>query len=268
MPKTPIDIAFEYDDTFDPLMVDDLDIDQEAMDEDNPLDTVDFPTMRNMPKETSREAVYTPERQGGIRGAVLALLDHNPARRPVLLAILDMCRDGLTSSAVAAAIDELQKDNRSVYAPMTFCRMLERAGALELEMPEVTQSYEDIDRGVEHLTISERVDPVWRTTKDAAYLHAEFMDGTRFRDLVLNRDGVYREVYKTVMEAALECPRSKAEIEEIVDTFEIVKNPRRFGGHFIDILERTDALQWKDHAWQLTDLGRTMLVSMNGIDRR
>ena len=40
---------WDEEEEFDPLAVDDLDIDQEDMDDDNPLDTVDYPTMRNMP---------------------------------------------------------------------------------------------------------------------------------------------------------------------------------------------------------------------------
>ena len=57
------------DDEFDPLAADDGLIDQEEMDDDNPLDTVDFPTMRNMPVEMGRESVYTPEHAGSIQKA-------------------------------------------------------------------------------------------------------------------------------------------------------------------------------------------------------
>ena len=54
---------WDEEEEFDPLAVDDLDIDQEDMDDDNPLDTVDYPTMRNMPEDMRREAVYSPERR-------------------------------------------------------------------------------------------------------------------------------------------------------------------------------------------------------------
>ena len=49
-----------FDDEFDPLAVDDSEIDQEWMDDENPYDTIDYPTMRNMPQSMQREAVYTP----------------------------------------------------------------------------------------------------------------------------------------------------------------------------------------------------------------
>ena len=40
------------DDEFDPLEIDYNDIDQEEMDDDNPYDTIDYPTIRNMPGES------------------------------------------------------------------------------------------------------------------------------------------------------------------------------------------------------------------------
>ena len=43
-----------FDDEFDPLAVDDSEIDQEWMDDENPYDTIDYPTMRNMPETTIR----------------------------------------------------------------------------------------------------------------------------------------------------------------------------------------------------------------------
>lgn len=84
-------------------------------------------------------------------------------------------------------------------------------------------------------------------------------DGSAFRTMVFDRDAKYLEVYRAVMGFVNERPRSKDDIEQLVDAFEVVQSPRRFGGHFIDMLEKTDALCWKDRSWQLTDLGRRML---------
>ena len=161
MSKQTMEDVLDFEEEFDPLAVDDLEIDQEDMDDDNPLDTVDYPTMRNMPESMHRAGVYTPETQGSVRQAIMELFDHNPGRRPILMHIVKMCgKEGASASAVAASVDELQKDNRSVYAPMTLCRMLERAGALTLEMPETHEEVEDIEEGVEYLEIKERIDPI------------------------------------------------------------------------------------------------------------
>lgn len=262
MPTVSFDDVLGLDDEFDPLMADDLEIDQEDMDDDNPLDTVDYPTMRNMPQSMQREAVYTPKRQGSAESAVLELLDHNPGRRPVLLSIMGLCRGGCAASRVAEHVEAAQASNRSVYAPMTLCRMLERAGALTLEMPEAAEPHEDVEAGVAFLEIKERVDPVWRTTEEGSALYERLTQGSAFRDIVLDRDSRYVEVYRAVMRAVDERPCTKPEIEDLVDTFDEVKSPRRFGGHFIDMLERTDALEWSEHAWRLTDLGRAMLPAV------
>lgn len=256
-----------FDDEFDPLAVDDGVIDQDDMDDDNPLDTVDYPTMRNMPDALHRDNVYTPERMGSAKRAILSLLDHNPGRRAVLLSIVGWCSDGCPTSELAKRVEELQRDNRSVYAPTTLCRMLERAGALELEMPEVADAREDVAEGVEYLEIKERIDPVWRATADGLAVRESLTQGAAFRDIVLGRDGKYRDVYRAVMEAVDAAPRSKDYIEALVDAFPIVQHPRRFGGHFIDMLERTDALEWKNRAWQLTDLGRAMLPVVQAFEK-
>ncbi len=254
----------ELEQDYDPLAVDDSIIDQQDMDDDNPYDTTDYPTLRNMPEDMRREAVYTPERMGSVRTALLELLDHNPGRRPVLLGIINLCREGCLSSELSQTVKDLQESNLSVYSPMTLCRMLERAGALELEMPEVSETHEDVEAGVEYLEIKERVDPIWHATSEGLDVYEEMTNGAAFRDIVLNRDAAYLEVYAAVMGAVGEEPRSKAYIEELVDTFDVVKKPRRFGGHFIDMLERTDAFEWKNHAWQLTDLGRKMTSVVQG----
>lgn len=254
---------WDEEDEFDPLAVDDLDINQEDMDDDNPLDTVDYPTMRNMPEDMHRESVYSPERQGGAVEAVLSMLDHNPARRPVLVSILGWCEGGCLNSELTEKVDALQADNRSVYGTTTLCRMLERAGALELEMPKTSEEREDVEAGVEYLEIKERVDPTWRTTEAGCAVFAQMTDGSSFRAMVFDRDVKYLEVYRAVMNFVAESPRSKDDIEQLVDAFEVVQSPRRFGGHFIDMLERTDALHWKDRSWQLTDLGRQLLPEVN-----
>ena len=252
-----------FDDEFDPLAVDDSDIDQEWMDDENPYDTIDYPTMRNMPETVHHEPVYSPERQGSVTEALRALIVRNPNRRPVLLNIIGLCEGGCPSSVISKRVEEWQRDNWSVYAPMTFCRMLERAGALTLEMPATTEEQEDVENGVTYLEIKETVDPVWRSTPEAIALRDEYLSGVTFRNAVINADeSRYADVYIAVMEALAERPRTIAEVQELTDTFPITKSPRRFGQHFIDVLEETDCAIWGDRAWNLTDLGAAMLAEL------
>lgn len=252
-----------FDDEFDPLAVDDSIIDQEWMDDENPYDTIDYPTMRNMPETVHHDPVYSPERQGSARAALQALIVRNPNRRPVLLNIIGFAEGGCASSVISERVEEWQRDNWSVYAPMTLCRMLERAGALTLEMPEIAEEQESAEEGVSYLEIRETVDPVWHATDEALQLREEYMSGAQFRAIVLESDeSRYAEVYERVMDALAEAPRKLAAIEELTDTMDITKSPRRFGQHFIDILEATDCILWGAGAWNLTDLGRAMLAEL------
>lgn len=263
MPEEELRNIFDEEEDFDPLEVNDGDIDQEDMDDDNPYDTVDYPTMREMPQHMRRPAVYTPEVQGSADAAIRGLFDRNPQRRPVFRAIINACRGGCPSSTVVQIVDEVQNDNRSVYEPMTLCRMLERAGALTLETPKPAQDFEDVEEGVTYLTIGSEVDPVWTATPEALAIVEEHEQGGEFKDLVLTQDVKYLDVYKAVLNLVAQAPRKREEIDETVDTFEIVQNPRRFGEHFIDVLEHTDAITWHNHRWTITNLGRTMLSGLN-----
>lgn len=264
MPEEELRNIFDDDDEdFDPLAVDDNEVDQEDMEDENPYDTVDYPTMREMPQHMQRPAVYTPEVQGSADAAIRGLFDRNPQRRPVFRAIIGACRNGCPSSKVTEVVNEVQKDNLSVYEPMTLCRMLERAGALTLAVPEPAEAKENVEEGVAYLEIEDTVDPVWTATPEAIAIYEEHQQGGEFKELVLNQDAKYLDVYRAVLNLIAEAPRKRQEIDDVVDGFEIVQHPRRFGEHFIDVLEHTDAIAWHDHSWTITDLGRTMLAGMD-----
>lgn len=247
------------DDEFDPLAVDDTEINQEDMDDDNPYDTIDFPTMRNMPDHPTRDAVYSPAAQGSVQAALRLMIERNPNRRPVLLKLIALCEGGCASSVIEEAVNEWQTDNWSVYEPMTFCRMLERAGALTLEIPEVVNEVQEDESGNAYMQITERVDPIWHATPEGLEVVAEYESGEPFRRVVLDTEQLYLEVYEAVMEALNEAPQTQAQVAELVDTFEVVKKPRRYGAHFLDVLERVDAVCWRDHGWHLTEFGKTMI---------
>ena len=189
------------DDEFDPLAVDDSEINQEDMDDDNPYDIIDFPTMRNMPDHPTRGAVYSPGAQGSAQAALRLMIERNPNRRPVLLKLISLCEGGCASSAIEEAVNAWQTDNWSVYEPMTFCRMLERAGALTLEIPEVVNEVQEDESGNAYMQITERVDPIWHATPEGLEVVAEYQSGDPFRRVVLDSEQNYLEVYEAVMEA-------------------------------------------------------------------
>lgn len=262
------DDDFDFVDEFDPLAVSDDDINQEEMDDDNPYDTIDFPTMRNTPDVLlAKESIFTPERQGGAKQALLSLIDHNPARRAVIVEILGACQQGKLTSELRGLVEEKQTFNKSVYTSAMYCRMLERAGGLTVEIPEIAEEHEVVEDGVVYLEIKDKVDPVWTTTEDGKEVFREMTSGLRCRNMVFNRDAKYYDVYLDVMNFIDEQPRSRQEIDDLVETYEICQSPKRYGGHFIDMLEQTDAIVWRNDAWNLTEDGLSMLKEMREADR-
>ncbi len=234
----------------------------------------------------TRVSTYSPECAGGVVNAVRNLVTTNAGRRHILLSILDWAREGIDADDLFERIEAEAADNLSVYSPMAYCKMLERAGALVLETPEVPVSERpaevaephasgsasatetpllpsDAASGdVSYLSIEGDASPLWRSTPDGLEAYDELTQGTEWREKVLGTDAVYAEVYLAVMDAMLDGGRPKAELVELAETFEVTHNPRRYGAHFIDILEATQAIRWAGSLWNLTDLGRSLLPEL------
>lgn len=258
--KTNVD-GLEFDDEFDPLAEEEeLFLDSEMIDDDNPNDIEEMPIIPNMPEGIVEKGVFLASNYDDPRDAMRALFEKNPGRRPVYLSIIDMCKNGKPASQIAHDVDEIQKDNYSVYSPMTLCRALERAGALTVDIPESAEEAQGED-GVEYLEIKEEIDPIWTSTPEGLDILAQEQEGRAIREL-LEKDGVYLEIYKRVLEFCNEKPRTKKEIDNIVDHDPLVQKPRRYSNHFIELLERTDALVWKNETWTITEIGKQTLRTL------
>jgi hypothetical protein len=253
---------FGTDDEYNPLAFLEDETDKELMEVEDLDDLPEYPSIKETPTPPRLGNAFTPQRAGSVKEAMRKLVRTNPGRREVLLTIIDLARDGALASAIDEKVDELQTDNLSVYAAVSLCHMLERAGALRFEMPTVSKERVDVDEGVGYLSISEQVDPVWRSTEEGLAAHEELTQGSEWREVVFATDAVYAEVYLAVMRKMSEGPCDKTDINDLAGTFEITKHPRRFGTHFIDLLEKTCAIKWTNHAWALTDLGVKLLPEL------
>ena len=258
-----------YEDEYDPLeyVPDENDEDYEEL--DNP----EFNTPENSElqkvQHQKRISVYTPQRCGSAQAACRKLIEGNPGRKYVLLGMLDACRDGMLASELSVRVDELQKDNWSVYSPMALCRMLQGAGAIELEMPDAVEEHVNYEEGYASLTIDEEVDPTWRTTQAGLEVYEQFQQGNEWRKLVIEEEPQYAEVYLAVMQRLLVGPpASKKDIEEVTDAFEVTKKPRKFGMHFVSRLESGAAASWGSEGWVLTTQGEQLLLELEEFCER
>lgn len=233
------------------------------------------------PARLKRATVFTPEGAGSAEAAVIDLARTNAGRRPVLLGILAWARDGIGSDELFERIEEAETYNKSVYAPVSYCRMLERAGGLAMERPEepaatgdaaaqaaapeaAPLSAEDGD-GVGYLSLEEAPEPRWRTTEAGLAALERLTDGEAFRSRVLGEDVRYAEVYRAVMEAMGAAGAPREELCALAEAFPVTREPRKMGSYFLDVLESVDAARWADGRWALTDLGASLFAEVAAL---
>lgn len=244
---------FDLLDEFDPLAEEEATIEVDTFDEDL-AELVDVPVMPNMPEGVLKTGIFDASNYDDPREAISNLFEKNPGRRPIFLQIIEMCEAGKPSSEIVTEVDALQAHNQSVYAPITLCRALERAGALTVVEP----ADEPIDEDAEFLEITEQADPIWTATEAGLDVLRHEREGGGVKNL-LEIDAKYLTIYHRVLAFCKEAPRMKSEIDAIVDFDPLVQEPRRFSNHFIELLERHDALVWKDNMWNITELGKKTL---------
>ncbi len=237
---------------FDPFAPDVDDIDAQAADEVD-----DLPVVKEMPESHRHASVFDKSRFDSPRDALRELFRRNPGRRQVFLAIIDFCNDPHTTSEVAQVVEGVQRDNFSVYTPLSLCRILESAGALRSEVPESADEGVDED-GAEYLEVRDAPEATWTSTEDGLEVLSESREGSEVRELV-ESESQYREIYERLLGYCAEQGRTSAQIGALVDGDPLVQSPRRYGIHFVDGLEACGALVWRDRGWHTTELGQRYL---------
>ena len=220
-----------------------------------------------------REAIASGEMRSVGLGAALAfagilltaILTIRRVRGALLLGILAACAQPQPASAVKAQVDELQANNFSVYSAANLCSLLEKAGALErvtangdpADDAEIEPETVVVD-GVEYLEAREPVETYWLAPAPGiAALEAD-KPLDRLRAL-LEEDAAYAPIYQRILNlCAADGGAATPAINDAVDHDPLVQKPRFYAPHFIDRLEKCDALVWKK-AWCITDIGRTGL---------
>ena len=177
--------------------------------------------------------------------------------------MIAFCSAPQTTDALDAEVDRLQADNFSVYSPASLANLLERAGALARVTAD-GEPYPEGDPepvlvevdGVSYYEAGEAPEVCWLATEDgAAYAEAD-KPLDRLTDL-LSEDAKYATIYERILGlTAQESGASMPIINEAVDNDELLKSPRLYAPHFIDKLEKCDAVEWRDKSWRITEVGR------------
>lgn len=192
-------------------------------------------------------------------------------RRKVLLGILAFCQEPQAVADVNAEVDRLQADNFSVYTAANLCTLLERAGAIErvdaegapAEELEAEPEVVVVD-GVEYLQASEPAPTFWVLTEPGREALEADQPLERLHAL-LDDDARYAVIYKRILTVcAAEGGATTPAINERVDNDPLVQKPRLYAPHFVDKLEKCDALEWRK-AWYTTEIGRAGLEMLADV---
>jgi hypothetical protein len=194
------------------------------------------------------------------------LLSSLPAQKKILLALIDFCRSARSPQEVDEFTQAMQKTNRSVYTPVMLRQLLEEAGALiyqqDEQANEETVAVEPLTQQdgseTEYLVVQTSAQGNWLSTPEALVLY-DALDPLSNLKTILGQDNEYLEIYRRILEFCADEPRSKIELNVLVDDDPLLQQPRRYSGYFIDRLNEYDALAWMP-LWKTTDIGLKVLV--------
>ncbi|MDR1422425.1 MAG: hypothetical protein LBI64_06135 [Coriobacteriales bacterium] len=223
------------------------------------------------------ESIRPPEER------IADLLASLPNQKDLLLKIIGYCREARSPGEVDAFTVELQKTNKSVYTPVILRKLLEDSGALVYEEPELSASApgaaearqantpvpemeSDVAAAMSaglpddeqlYLVVEKRVEGTWLSTAAALGILDALDPITDLRAL-LAAEEKYSEIYLRILRYCAEEPRTKPELNALVDDDPLLQSPRRYSGAFIERLNENGALEWKPR-WATTAAGLKLL---------
>lgn len=255
-------------DEFDPL---ESDTDDETADDSSEFLAAANAAEKALEREAEGDSQHVIADERPAEERIADLLKAMAPRRKVLLSVLSYCEEPQPVARVNALVDELQEHNFSVYNAANLCTLLEKAGALARVTAD-GEPAEDIELepqvvvvdGVEYLEASEPVEVCWVATDAGRGAVEADKPLERLCDL-LEQDAVYRVIYKRILTlCAAEGGAKVPAINAAVDKDPLVQKPRFYAPHFIDKLEKCDALTWKN-AWITTQVGHAGLEMLADV---
>lgn len=234
------------------------------------------------PLERSEEAA-ADDRPAQERFAELA--NSMPGQKRTLFRLVDYCREPKSGLEMDAETERLLEFNFSVYSPVVFRELLERAGAIRYlpaesevageaageaaeeaaakaaDEPEVvSERYfdgeEEVD--IEFLEVSEERPGLWEATPEGLDVVDAQDDEGEIREL-LGKEPVYVDIYQQILDFCCEeGGRSAKEVDRLVNDSPLLQEPRRYSGYFVGRLERKGALSWRG-GWCTTDAGKALM---------
>ncbi len=185
--------------------------------------------------------------------------------RLVLHKILQAAKDVISNVDMEVRINEIRANKFSVYSPTNLCTMLEVAGALN-KVTSTGEAYVEkeakpdiiVEDGEEYY-VPTTPEPVYWQTSEAGLQVLKEHDAKGKLKSEFENDKEFLCIYKRVMRMANEGDgTTMAELSAAVDGDPLISKPQRihFVQHYVETLERCEAIEWNGSKWQLTELGK------------
>ncbi|WP_303251908.1 hypothetical protein [uncultured Senegalimassilia sp.] len=192
----------------------------------------------------------------------------NPHRR-VLYGALRELREPVGNDQVGSVIDALRAHKFSVYSTSNICTMLETAGAVRRVLEDGTP-YEDfkpepkivVEDGVEYWQAVPAPMPYWQIT-EAGQAQLDSYHPIEKLEATFAEEAEYLTLYKRVLTlCTADEGVSMKQMSAAVDSDPLVATEPRnyFVQHFVEALERGEAVAWNGKAWKITEVGRQALA--------
>lgn len=194
----------------------------------------------------------------------------NPHRR-VLYGVLRAMQKPLSEDDADKTIEALRAHKFSVYSPANICTMLETAGAVE-RVQEDGSPYEEYEPepkivlidGEEYWEPTPAPAPFWQIT-EAGQAQLDSYNPASKLERTFATEPEYLTLYKRVLTLASEGDgKTMKQLSAAVDNDPLVATEPRsfFVQHFVEALERGEAVAWNGKAWKTTDIGTQALNEM------
>lgn len=168
---------------------------------------------------------------------ILRRIDSEPNYRIVLYKILHYCDPARPMSDVEQKILSMPEMKGAFHSPQLLLSWLVGVG------------------GIDQIN-SEKGERMWCTTQAGRkVVRLESCDSRLMR--LLDQDRSYQDIYLKVLQACL-TPKSRTEIESLLNGNILLEKPKVYPSFFIENLERAGGLEW-DVKWRTTLAGKDFL---------
>ncbi len=179
--------------------------------------------------------------------ATIAQLFHaEPGCEAALYQLLVICQTEQPLTEVVRKVGALPVMKTALQTAQALVARMVQAGGIEL----VEKQEAVIGANAERLL-------TYRTTKAGNQVIVRQSPSRRLLTLLLD-DAKYRSIYELVLRTC-EVPKTKDEIEAVLNGNPLLEHPRLYASYFLETLEKAAGLEWNTK-WQTTEAGKALLI--------